>query len=358
MTNWNEIRDKSKLFTHVNTERESLFLFQRSSLAYMGSPQAWEKIFVFSGDIAYDLHTENGIGGDNFTRQMEPVIAYVPYMVIAGNHEDDLKNFSNYKNRFVMPDNGYGDNQFYSFDLGPIHFLGVSTEYYGFFNEYGHMPVINQYNWLENDLKQADANRAAVPWILSYQHRPFYCSNENSEECTSFENTLIKSGFEDLPGLESLYLKYGMDLGFWGHEHSYERFWPSSGRQIFNQTSNPYHNAAAPTYIVTGAAGCHSGHALFENPPSPASASRINDYGYTMLHVVNKTHLFIEQISVEAGNQVVDQIWLSKDLQHAPKPDYAKTQQFIQFPEPKVCNPRDVQCRGKYSHKKRNPASF
>ena len=41
----------------------------------------------------------------------------------------------------------------FSFDLGPIHFVGVSTEYYGFFNEYGHIPVINQYNWLENDLK-------------------------------------------------------------------------------------------------------------------------------------------------------------------------------------------------------------
>ena len=56
------------------------------------------------------------MGGDNFTRQMEPIIAYVPYMVIAGNHEDDLKNFSNYKNRFVMPDNGYGDNQFYRWE--------------------------------------------------------------------------------------------------------------------------------------------------------------------------------------------------------------------------------------------------
>ena len=37
--------------------------------------------------------------------------------------------------------------------MGPIHFVGVSKEYYGFFNEYGNIPVINQYNWLENDLK-------------------------------------------------------------------------------------------------------------------------------------------------------------------------------------------------------------
>jgi hypothetical protein len=62
-------------------------------------------------------------------------------------------NFSNYRYRFNMPNDPYQDNQFYSFDLGPVHFVGVSTEYYGFFNEYGHEPVLRQYEWLKNDLE-------------------------------------------------------------------------------------------------------------------------------------------------------------------------------------------------------------
>lgn len=167
-------------------------------------------------------------------RQMEPIAAYVPYMVIAGNHEDDGKNFSHYVNRFTMPNSPFKDNQVYryvdlfvnllkiylecisffsfSFDLGPVHFVAVSTEYYGFFYEYGTGSIFAQHNWLEQDLKvnkcslsllqklreiqKADANRAKTPWIVSFQHRPFYCSNENSEECASFENRMVSRAGE------------------------------------------------------------------------------------------------------------------------------------------------------------------
>jgi hypothetical protein len=28
----------------------------------------------------------------------------------------------------------------------------------------------------------------------------------------------VRTGYEDFPGLEALFVEYGMDLGFWGHE--------------------------------------------------------------------------------------------------------------------------------------------
>ncbi|KHJ97292.1 hypothetical protein OESDEN_02731 [Oesophagostomum dentatum] len=184
----------------------------------------------------------------------------VPYMVIAGNHEDDGKNFTDYQERFWMPHNGYGDNQFYSFDLGPVHWIGVSTEYYGYYYLYGEAPVLTQYAWLKNDLA-------------------------------------IRTGWLDMPGLEPLYLQQGMDLSFWGHEHSYERFYPIADKQFWND-------------------GCHTPYAQFADPAWPFSAARVNDYGYTILTVQNSTHLHLEQISIEKGETAVDDIWIVKDPAH------------------------------------------
>ena len=48
------------------------------------------------GDFAYDLRDDNARFGDAFMNQIQPIAAYVPYMVCPGNHEDAY-NFSNYK---------------------------------------------------------------------------------------------------------------------------------------------------------------------------------------------------------------------------------------------------------------------
>ncbi|KAK6047474.1 hypothetical protein COOONC_15021, partial [Cooperia oncophora] len=52
---------------------------------------------IRNGDIAYDLHAQNGQTGDDYMNQLEPLISKVPYMVVAGNHEDDGKNFTDYQ---------------------------------------------------------------------------------------------------------------------------------------------------------------------------------------------------------------------------------------------------------------------
>lgn len=86
--------------------------------------------------------------------RLEPILSRIPYMVIAGNHENDGENFTNFQERFWMPHNGYHDNQFYSFDLGPVHWVALSTEYYGYYDTIGKGPVLNQYSWLKKDLSK------------------------------------------------------------------------------------------------------------------------------------------------------------------------------------------------------------
>ena len=58
-----------------------------------------------------------------------------------GNHEWHY-NFSNYKSRFNMPHDN-NKNMFFSFDIGPVHFISISTEFYYFLN-YGMSQVCIQ----------------------------------------------------------------------------------------------------------------------------------------------------------------------------------------------------------------------
>lgn len=61
-----------------------------------------------------------------------------------------FSNFSNYRARFSMP--GSSEGLWYSFNLGPAHFISISTEVY-YFLQYGVKLLIKQYEWLEQDLK-------------------------------------------------------------------------------------------------------------------------------------------------------------------------------------------------------------
>ncbi|KAK6751044.1 hypothetical protein RB195_002798 [Necator americanus] len=208
-----------------------------------------------SCDISYDLQSDDGVNGDKFMNQLEPVISRIPYMVVAGNHEYEDGNFTNFRQRFWMPPNDYEQNQFYSFDLGPVHWVALSTEYYGYYEELGKQPILAQYNWLVNDLKSANSNRHQTPWIATFSHRPYYCSAAHNDDCSGSDSSMIRVGYDDLPGLEKPFLDYGVDLGFWGHVHYYERFYPVANGKYWN-SKDCYHNPAAPTYIITGSAVC------------------------------------------------------------------------------------------------------
>jgi 3',5'-cyclic AMP phosphodiesterase CpdA len=178
------------------------------------------------GDLAYDLHDN----GDDFMNSIEDISARLPYMVAPGNHEY-RHNFTHYRNRFKMP--GNSDNYYYSWDVGPAHIISFSTEVY-FFLEYGIDLPKWQYEWLEQDLKAANApeQRAKRPWIITMGHRPMYCADDDGDDCNK-EDSIVRTGtvLTHKYPLEDLFYRYGVDVEIWGHEHNYERFWP-----IYNRT--------------------------------------------------------------------------------------------------------------------------
>lgn len=182
--------------------------------------QGFYDAILHVGDFAYDMHTDNARVGDAFMNQIQPIASYLPYMTCPGNHEA-MYNFSNYVYRFNMPNSdgssiGGDNNHFYSINIGPIHLISFSTEFY-YFLEYGFRQIINQYNWLENDLKTANLpeNRALRPWIITMAHRPMYCSNADSDDCTKFDDRVRKGmPFIGTYGLEELFFKYGVDCKY------------------------------------------------------------------------------------------------------------------------------------------------
>ncbi|RUS75262.1 hypothetical protein EGW08_016977 [Elysia chlorotica] len=269
---------------------------------------------IHVGDFAYDMMEDNARVGDNFMRQIEPLASRLPYMTCPGNHEEAY-NFTNYRNRFWMP-RDENKQMYYSFTMGPVRFISLATELW-FFPEYGLAPIVEQYLWLENTLKEANKpeNRAKYPWVIAFGHRPMYCNNDNDDDCTHHES-LVRIGIPIIHklGWEKLFMQYGVDLAVWAHEHSYERMWPVYDREVMNSSfKEPYKNPKAPVHIVTGSAGCREIHDNFTSDPHEWSAFRSLDYGYTRMHVINTTHLYLEQVSDDKGGQVIDKMTLIKE---------------------------------------------
>ncbi|XP_020912611.1 acid phosphatase type 7 [Exaiptasia diaphana] len=267
------------------------------------------------GDFAYDMDTDESKVGDEFMRQIEPIAAYVPYMTCVGNHEAG-NNFSNYRFRFTMPLFDNNQNMYYSINIGPIHLISFSSEFYFFGDREGYDKVGEQFAWLEKDLKEASApeNRTLRPWIITMAHRPMYCSNNDRDDCSKHES-IIRTGMgEDHKyALEDLFYQHGVDIELWAHEHSYERLFPVYKRQVCNSTREaPYTNPCAPVHIITGSAGCFEQHNYFKPFYGPWTAYRTVDYGYTRMQAFNGSHIYIEQFSTDKA-AVVDKVWIIKE---------------------------------------------
>uniref|UniRef100_K7GAV7 Acid phosphatase 7, tartrate resistant (putative) n=1 Tax=Pelodiscus sinensis TaxID=13735 RepID=K7GAV7_PELSI len=254
------------------------------------------------GDFAYDMDQGNARVGDAFMRKIEPVAASVPYMTCPGNHEEKY-NFSNYRARFSMPGNTEG--LWYSWDIGPAHIISFSTEVYFW--------VLGLLGCATDSVFLAPSWDIGPAHIISFSTEVYFY-----DDCTEHES-IIRRGLQHQYGLEDLFYKYGVDLELWAHEHSYERLWPVYNYQVYNgSASSPYTNPRAPVHIITGSAGCKERLDPFVPRPREWSALRIEDYGYTRLHVANRSHIWLEQVSDDQDGKVVDGVWVIKNL-HGPE---------------------------------------
>jgi hypothetical protein len=68
------------------------------------------------------------------------------------------------------------DEPWWSYDVGLVHMVGISTEH-------NYTVGSKQHLWLENDLKHV--NRSVTPWIVFGGHRAMYINSNYSGPDTS-----------------------------------------------------------------------------------------------------------------------------------------------------------------------------
>lgn len=287
------------------------------------------------GDMAYNLHDKHGEQGHNFMRAIEKVSSKVPYFTCPGNHEEE-KNFTHYDARFSMlgdrnnpnkraPLSHRINNHFHSVDIGPLHIIMFSSEFY-FKTKFGFDQIKYQYEWLKADLKKANEKRSERPWIIAMMHRPMYCLNFPDYTCdySTLERPDMRTGIhmykkKDSPreyAIEPLFYKHGVDLVVSAHEHLFWRLLPMYNFTILSGTniSNPYDNPNGITYITTGSAGSSEGHAPI-NPDSKDKKWLVYhnyDFGFTRLTMRDRLHLVLEQTSDPKGGTIIDKVDLIK----------------------------------------------
>ncbi len=122
------------------------------------------------------------------------IISQKIFLPTVGNHE---KPFWQYDTLFVLP----GDEDFYSVRYANVHLICLNTE----------MDLTGiQQKWLINDLNYVSSD-TTIDWIFVCLHRPPYSSGSHGS------NIRIREAW--CPIFE----KYGVDIVFCGHDHSYER---------------------------------------------------------------------------------------------------------------------------------------
>jgi predicted phosphodiesterase len=124
--------------------------------------------------------------------------AGVKFHAALGNHDDQNQ-------RYYKP--FHLDGQRYrTFKEGHVRFFILDSNYLD----------PEQVKWLEKELEASDSE-----WKIAYFHHPLYTTARRGPEV---ELRAI---------LEPLFVKYGVDVVFAGHEHVYERFKPQKGIHHF-----------------------------------------------------------------------------------------------------------------------------
>jgi predicted phosphodiesterase len=127
--------------------------------------------------------------------------AGVNFYAVLGNHDSSNE-------RFYQPFNMNGQ-KYYTYKKSNVRFFALDSNYMN----------PQQLSWLEKELQNSGSD-----WKICYLHHPLYSSG--AFHGSSTELRLM---------LEPLFVKYGVQAVFSGHNHVYERVKPQKGIYYFTE---------------------------------------------------------------------------------------------------------------------------
>jgi len=180
--------------------------------------------------IAGDL-VDSGPNKEQWVKEffpgMQPLASRSAFFPSIGNHEQNAAHYYNYVS---APDPEY----YYTFSYGNCQFFMVDSN-----KEVD--PDSEQYKWLESQLADSTAT-----WKFVCYHHPSYSSDED-DYGDMWKGERSEYGDTRIRALVPLYDRYGVDIVWNGHIHSYERTWPMKADKVQEQDGT--------IYMVTGGAG-------------------------------------------------------------------------------------------------------
>jgi 3',5'-cyclic AMP phosphodiesterase CpdA len=164
----------------------------------------WHRRFPFDMVIMLGDNMYGSQRPDDFTRKFER--PYKPLLDAGVKFYASLGNHDNTNNDKYKPFN-MGGERYYSYARSHVRFFVLDTNYLD--------PA--QLVWLERALKDS-----TEPWKIAYFHHPLYSDGG-------------RHGSEvDLRvRLEPMFIKYGVNVVYSGHDHIYERVKPQKGIYYF-----------------------------------------------------------------------------------------------------------------------------
>jgi len=184
---------------------------------------------------------------DNVFEPHREQLHRVPAYLVPGNHDwnDDL-GLEPYFGNWFLP----GAENYWSFDYGPVHFVGLDSE----------MGILetgpgSMVEWLEADLAAADK-----PWTIAIWHHP------------------VLTGHDDRVGHLLMILRaipvlqeHGVDLVLVGHDHFYQRF-----QRLRFEEGVAVADPAGFGYVISGGGG----RGLYDVEPHELDVARFERHHF------------------------------------------------------------------------------
>jgi 3',5'-cyclic AMP phosphodiesterase CpdA len=217
-------------------------------------------MLIHAGDLVYNPSGTYDSYQRNYFNYYAQTMCSVPFFPCPGNHDYEVPNALPYLAIHSVPSEGVPSpdrGRYYSYDWGNVHFVSVDAHQSLDRAVNSNGPMLG---WLENDLRSTKQF-----WRIVYFHYPPYATGQNVNEPLS---ALVRQYM--VPILE----RYGVQLVFNGHEHSYQRNVPI-------RQGNVVAAGLGTNYFTSGGGGA----ILYVVPSKPLVAVAKSEYHYLRAEV-------------------------------------------------------------------------